>query len=93
METRVQLRAANPITNFFRAAFERVSKPALWKRRRDLRVCESLSLGNRNFLAVVGYQNQRFLIAGTAGSISLIAELNSESPGEPAGREEAITAV
>lgn len=70
--------AANPVANFVRAAVERLARPSLWKRRRELRVCETLSLGNRNFLAVVGYQDQRFLIAGTATSISLLADVTRE---------------
>jgi len=67
------------VTGFFRTALSQLSRPALWKRRRDLRICETLSLGNRNFLAVVGYQEQRFLIAGTANSIALLAEVTNEA--------------
>jgi flagellar biogenesis protein FliO len=78
IETQAHARAANPVLQFCRAAFERLTQPALWKRRRELRVCETLSLGNRNFVAVVGYQDQRFLIAGTANSISLLADVTRE---------------
>lgn len=69
----------NPIVQFVRAAFSRLTRPALWKRQRDLRICENLSLGNRNFVAVLGYQDHRFLIAGTPTSISLLADLTSDS--------------
>jgi flagellar biogenesis protein FliO len=69
---------ARPVANFIRTAMERLTKPSQWRRRRDLRVCETLSLGNRNFVAVVGYQEQRFLIAGTATTISLLADVSCE---------------
>ena len=77
------------VTGFFRSALSQLSRPALWKRRRDLRICETLSLGNRNFVAVVGYQEQRFLIAGTSTSIALLADvtndgdLENDDGGEP----------
>ncbi len=82
---------ANPIAQFVRAAFGRLARPALWRRRRELHVCETLSLGNRNFLAVVGYHEQRFLIAGTPNSISLLAEVTQESGEADLAGEDAIT--
>jgi len=82
MRTQTQIRdesqPSNGVISFVRSAFGRITQPSLWKRRRELRICETLSLGNRNFLAVVGYQDQRFLIAGTPNSISLIADITSE---------------
>lgn len=69
---------ANPMTEFIRNAFGRIARPSLWKRRRELSICETLSLGNRNFVALIGYQDQRFLIAGTANSISLLADVTCE---------------
>lgn len=74
-----QIETANPVMEFVRAAFGRIARPSLWKRRRELSICETLSLGNRNFVAVVGYQDQRFLIAGTPTSISLLADVTCES--------------
>jgi flagellar biogenesis protein FliO len=74
----IQTRATNSVVSVFRAVFERLSRPALWKRRRELRVCETLSLGNRNFVAVIGYQEQRFLVAGTPTTISLLADVTRE---------------
>ncbi|MGH9573448.1 MAG: flagellar biosynthetic protein FliO [Candidatus Acidiferrales bacterium] len=63
---------------FVRGAFGRIARPSLWKKRRELSICETLSLGNRNFVAVIGYQDQRFLIAGTANSISLLSDVTCE---------------
>ena len=43
-----------------------------------LRLSETLQLGERRFLAVVEFQQQKFLIGGTASSVCLLAELGLE---------------
>lgn len=43
-----------------------------------LRVAETLSLGERRFLAVVEFEQQKFLIGGTASSVCLLADLRAE---------------
>jgi flagellar biogenesis protein FliO len=55
--------------------------PALRVRKapRQLRLCESVSLGEKRVVAVIQYQTQRFLIGGSAQSVSLLARLG-ESP-------------
>lgn len=68
--------------------FERAR--ALWRRvlqlsRRApqrLRLCESLPLGDRRFVAVVEFENCRFLLGGTSASLVLLARL------EDAGTED-----
>jgi flagellar biogenesis protein FliO len=52
---------------------------------RRLRLCESLPLGDRRFVAVVEFERSRFLVGGTAGSLVLLARL--ESPGDECGDE------
>ncbi len=42
---------------------------------RRLRVCESLSLGERRFFAVIEFDRQEFLVAGTGNSLVLLARL------------------
>jgi flagellar biogenesis protein FliO len=42
---------------------------------RRLRLCESLPLGDRRFVAVVEFDRSRFLVGGTAGSLVLLARL------------------
>lgn len=42
---------------------------------RRLRVRESLSLGEKRFVAVVEFESQQFLIGGGAGSVNLLARL------------------
>ena len=54
------------------------------RRVRHLRLREMLPLGDRRFLAVVEFERQRFLIAGTAGSLKLLTRLPGASP-DPAG--------
>jgi len=49
---------------------------------RRLRLCETLSLGNRGYVAVVRYHEQQFLVGGTSSSIALLARLE-----KPAGAE------
>jgi flagellar biogenesis protein FliO len=46
---------------------------------RRLRLSETLSLGEKRFLAVVQFQQQEFLVGGTGSSIALLAKLNSSS--------------
>jgi flagellar biogenesis protein FliO len=56
-----------------------ISRSRVWRKRRRLRVCETLSLGNRGYLAVVSYRRQEFLVGGTANSISLLAQLPGDN--------------
>jgi hypothetical protein len=79
---------------------------ALWKqvlrfgRRapRRLRLCESLPLGERRFVAVVEFDASRFLVGGTSSSLVLLSKLadsdrqgaESGSGSEPESRKRAI---
>ena len=42
---------------------------------RRLRVCETLSLGERRFLAVIEFDRQEFLVGGSGNSLELLARL------------------
>jgi flagellar biogenesis protein FliO len=42
---------------------------------RRLRLCESLPLGERRFVAVVEFERVRFLVGGTSASLVLLAQL------------------
>jgi flagellar biogenesis protein FliO len=52
-----------------------------WRQRsvrgKQLRVRETLSLGERRFVAVLECDERRFLIGGTGASISILADLTS----------------
>ncbi|HEX3819437.1 MAG TPA: flagellar biosynthetic protein FliO [Candidatus Sulfotelmatobacter sp.] len=45
------------------------------RKPRGLRLCESLPLGERRFVAVVEYENSRFLLGGTPTSLVLLTRL------------------
>jgi flagellar biogenesis protein FliO len=42
---------------------------------RRLRLCESLPLGERRFVAVVEFENARFLLGGTPSALVLLSRL------------------
>jgi flagellar biogenesis protein FliO len=62
----------------------RVRVIALWERvlrlsrrtPRRLRLCESLPLGDRRFVAVVEFEAARFLVGGTPASLVLLSRLS-----------------
>ena len=53
---------------------------------RRLRLSETLSLGEKRFLAVVQFQRQEFLVGGTGNSIALLARLDPPG-GTPDSRD------
>lgn len=44
--------------------------------RKRMRLCETVALGDKRFIAVVQVDDKEFLIAGASNSISLLTELN-----------------
>lgn len=51
------------------------------RRERRLQLCETLSLGEKRMIAVVQFDDQRYLIAATPQNISLLQALGA-SPGD-----------
>jgi Flagellar biosynthesis protein, FliO len=51
---------------------------------RRLRLCESLPLGERRFVAVVEFDRARFLVGGTTASLVLLARLGPDGEAIPA---------
>lgn len=43
--------------------------------RKNLRVCESVSLGEKRFVAVVQVDGERFLIGGSPSSVAMLTRL------------------
>ena len=60
--------------------WERVLRLGRRKARR-LRLCESLPLGERRFVAVVEFDRERFLVGGTPSSLVLLARLAEAGEG------------
>ena len=54
-------------------ALRRVVKP---RKVRRLRVRETLSLGDRRFVAVIEFDRQEFLVGGSGNSLELLARLH-----------------
>ena len=52
------------------------------RRRRSLLVRETAALGERRFVAVVQFEQQRYLIGASAGSVTLLAQLPDANPGD-----------
>lgn len=44
-----------------------------------LKLCETLQLGDRRFVAVVQFEQQRFLVGGTGSSLVLLTQLAGET--------------
>jgi len=42
-------------------------------------LCESLPLGERRFVAVVEFEQKRFLVGGTSASLVLLAHLDNSA--------------
>ena len=59
------------------------------RKPRRLRVCETLSLGERRFVAVIEFDRQEFLVGGTGTSLELLARLEGGTiVTEPSRRQE-----
>jgi flagellar biogenesis protein FliO len=57
------------------------SLASVHRRERRLRLCEMLSLGEKRFIAVVEYGQEKFLLAGTPQNISLLKRLDMNCEG------------
>ncbi len=70
-----------------RIAFDVLSRlftmvQGLWKTKRaqkHLRVCESVSLGDKRFVAVIQVDQERFLVGGAANSVAMLSRLAEPS--------------
>jgi flagellar biogenesis protein FliO len=56
-------------------AWQRARRAVKVRKNRRLRVCETLSLGDRRFLAVIEFDRQEFLVGGSGNSLELLARL------------------
>ncbi len=54
------------------------------RKDRSLRLCETLPLGERKYLALVQVEGERFLVGAAGNSISLLARLAPTTGGEDA---------
>ena len=74
-----QLPAATPATSrVFVDLWQRVrnSFKTLHAPKKRLHVCESVSLGEKRFLAIVRVDSESFLLGGATGNVAMLAKLN-----------------
>jgi flagellar biogenesis protein FliO len=71
--------ALNQLTPFF--SFRR-SRP-----QRQLRLCENLQLGDRRFLGVIEFGQQKFLVGGTASSLAMLAVISNNATSQSNSHE------
>jgi len=90
---------AGTLIDCARAVGRLLGQVRIHRRERMMRVCESLQLGDRRFLAIVEVDRERLLIAGTAQNITLLQKLDPrtiaaevpQAAAEPAGFPAEIT--
>lgn len=64
-----------------RKAMQSLQLPSrFWRRKpkRLLRICENVSLGERKSVAVLQFEQERFLVGITGSSMSLLAKLTGD---------------
>jgi flagellar biogenesis protein FliO len=69
-------RNANCLLNVLRKAWARVGLVRVRQNRRRLRVCETVPLGEKRFVAVIQVDDKQFLVGGASNSVSLLAQLD-----------------
>jgi flagellar biogenesis protein FliO len=78
-----ELQAPRSVGNWWKAVLIRSGSVFQWIKlraqaqhaRKNLRVCENISLGEKRFVAVVQVDGERFLIGGSSSSVSLLTRL------------------
>jgi len=78
--------ATNPLGIWVARWARRLRRHWLARPPRRLRLRETLSLGERRFVAVVEFEEQNFLIGGTSGAMTLLARL-ARNDGTTSGAE------
>ena len=63
------------LSGFLAGLLHRWQQAAARRPQRSLRLCETLSLGEKRFLAVVEVNQEHFLVGGAGNSIALLTPL------------------
>lgn len=64
-----------PVKNWWMRAVSWFSLRMRASAPRRLRLCETVALGEKRFVAVIEFEKRRFLIGGASNSVSLLTEL------------------
>ena len=59
--------------------FSWLQKRAVLRATKQLRVSETISLGEKRFVAILQVENRKFLIGGGASSVALLTQLDAQS--------------
>jgi flagellar biogenesis protein FliO len=79
---------ASPFSALLARFLDLVKSVRMERRQRRLRLCESLPLGDKRSVAVVEFEEQRFLLGISSSGISLLQSLGpASSSGESARAE------
>lgn len=62
---------------FLRTLWSWIQRVQVRRARKRLRLCESVPLGEKRFVAVVQVDDREFLIAGASNSVSMLTELRT----------------
>jgi flagellar biogenesis protein FliO len=68
--------AQSPGAAALKSLWQWVQRRVKVRKVRRLRVCETLSLGDRRFVAVIEFDGQEFLVGGSGSSFELLARLH-----------------
>ena len=84
-------RNVNRLHMVLKAAWAWLRKIQIRQNNKRLRVCETVPLGERRFIAVIQVDNRQFLVGGASNSVSLLAQL--ERPDELSNAQNRIAEV
>lgn len=75
MESITEIHSTAVLETNFKKFLQWAQRALRSRKTRRLRVRESLSLGERRFLAVIEFDSQEFLVGGTGSSLALLARM------------------
>lgn len=76
MKSQSLIDALRSVLNCFLSLGRRISAQ---RHKNSIHLCETLSLGDKRFLAVVLVEQQKFLVGGAGNSVALLAKLPSRT--------------
>ena len=68
-------RCGRHVVNFLVRLAAQARKIQVRQNKKRLRVCETVPLGDKRFVAVIQVDDQQFLLGGSSTSVSLLAQL------------------
>jgi hypothetical protein len=69
-------RGADCLLKVLRELWARAGQVRVRQNRKRLRVCETVPLGEKRFVAVIQVDDKQFLVGGASNSVSLLAQLD-----------------